>query len=245
MKFYPKTFLILSFLFLTSLGIYAQETDVVPYLKLIEDGKRDSVKQILPRLIQAHPNDPSIMFLKGVLTENAQQSVSIYNKIYESYPHSRYADAALYRVYSYYYAVGIYSAAKKYLAALKKNYPNSPYLTIIKNKIPQKDNNIITGNKPGRNPVSENKQIDLTDKLKGDYKFTIQAGAFTVPDNAQSLKKSFIQAGYFSKIEEKNVAGATFHVVYVGRFYNEEDAEKTLKQVNSKYNLDGRVVPLN
>ena len=38
------------------------------------------------------------------------------------------------------------------------------------------------------------------------------------------------------------VAGTNFHIVYVGKFVNEEDAQSFLEKINSKYNLNGRIV---
>ena len=243
MRFYLKIFFILIFFAIPFAETVAQEVNVVPYLKLIEDGKRDTVRQILSELKKQHSNDPSVMFLNAVLTENAQESLPIYEKIYQKFPQSKYADAALYRVYSYYYAIGIYSSAKKYLSKLKKDYPSSPYLSILDKNIPQKDDNITSN----QNTLSDTIVSDQKNEnaIKGNYKFTIQAGAFSSFDNAKLLSKSFEEAGYFSKIENKSVAGATFHVVYLGRFLSEEDAKKILQQINSKYNLDCRIVPLN
>jgi hypothetical protein len=245
MGFYLKIIFFAFFFIMPFEKTFAQEVNVVPYLKLIEDGKKDTVRQILSELKKQHPNDPSVMFLDAVLTENAQQSLPIYTQVYQNYPKSKYADAALYRVYSYYYAIGIYSSAKKFLAKLKKDYPNSPYLSIINQNIPQRDDSIVSDKKALSNVIVSNRQNEQTNAITGNYKFTIQAGAFSSLDNAKSLSKSFEDAGYFSKIENKSVAGATFHVVYLGRFLNEEDAKKILLQVNSKYNLDGRIVPLN
>ncbi len=99
------SFLLLFLLVATSL--YSQEKDIVPYLKLIEGGARDSVMQILPELKKTSPNDPSVLFLEAVLTENGQDAVPIYNRILNDFPKSKYADASIYRLYSYYYSLGI------------------------------------------------------------------------------------------------------------------------------------------
>ena len=53
------------------------------------------------------------MFLDGVLTEDGQQAVSIYQRIIDKYPNSKYADAATYRVFAYFYALGLYETAEK------------------------------------------------------------------------------------------------------------------------------------
>ena len=74
------------------------------------------------------------------------------------------------------------------------------------------------------------------------YKYTIQAGAFTVSDNAKLLKTELDSAGYFTRNEDKTVAGTSFHIIYVGKFVNQEDAKSFLKLINKKYSLKGRIV---
>ncbi len=77
-----------------------------------------------------------------------------------------------------------------------------------------------------------------------DYKFTIQAGAFSNKENAESLQLKFEKSGIFSEIKDKLVAGTTFHVVYVGKFVTENDAESFLKTINDKFELSGRVIQI-
>ncbi len=35
-----------------------------------------------------------------------------------------------------------------------------------------------------------------------------------------------------------------FHIVYVGKFVEEDDAEGFLQVINKKYNLSGRIIPI-
>lgn len=184
------------------------------------------------------------MFLEGILTENGQQAVAIYNVIIQKYPRSRYADAALYRVYSYYYAIGMYGTAKEKLNQLQKNYPQSPYIEIAKKNIPEKDNEISTPAE-GKDSVKTEEVADTSVEAPEEYSYTIQAGAFGVLANAETLSKSFKDYGYFTKIEDKPVGGTTFHIVYVGRFTTPDDAQKMLQLINSKFNLNGRVIKTN
>ena len=225
-------------------SVFAQELNIIPYLKQIEDGNRTQVENQLPELKKNYPNSANLLYLQGVLTVNGQHAVAIYNDVVKNYPKSKYADASLFRIYSYYYALGMYNAAKEFLNRLKHEYPNSPYITIVNKNIPKKDS-VITDRKalPADSALSaKNRNNQQPDE---EYQYTIQAGAFTVLTNAESLMKNFEKDGYYSKIEEKSVAGTAFHVVYVGKFSNEEDAASSLKQINAKYNLNGRIVKPN
>ena len=77
-----------------------------------------------------------------------------------------------------------------------------------------------------------------------EYKFTIQAGAFSNNTNAKALKKRFEDAGFYSEIKEKIVGGSSFHVVFVGKFLNTDEAGNFLDIINLRFSLDGRIVPI-
>lgn len=222
-------------------NINPQDVDIIPYLKLIESGNVIAVRNELIDLKQKYPESPSVMFLDGVLTENGQDAVVIYQQIVDKYPDSKYADAALYRIYSYYYALGLYESADKKLVQLKSEYPNSPYIKIAEqNKLPS---NPEIANEESETTVSNEVGSEINSD-KDDYKFTIQAGAFSKLENAQVLLDEFENSGIFSEIKQKSVAGTTFHVVYVGKFLNENDADDFLKTINKKFDLTGRVVEI-
>ncbi len=223
--------LFLLLFFLVTNSLYSQEKNIVPYLKLIEGGAKDSVLQVLPELKKSYPNDPSVLFLEGVLTENGQDAIPIYNRILNDFPQSKYADASVYRLYSYYYSLGLYNTAESFIKRLKKEYPSSPYIKLAEREI------------PSGNEVSSPQELSPPD-IK-DYKFTVQAGAFSNDSNAASLKKTFVDAGFYSFIKNKSVGGTEFRVVYVGRFEKRAEAEKFLQAVNSQFDLNGQIVPIN
>jgi tetratricopeptide (TPR) repeat protein len=220
------------------ININAQDVNIVPYLQQIENGKADEVRNELIGLKERYSDDPSVMFLEGVLTENGQKAVVIYQKVVDEYPDSKFADAALYRIYSYYYALGLYESATEKLNKLIADYPKSPYIRIAKqNQLPV--NPEIT--QEDKTDTTQHKNEDV----KGtDYKFTIQAGAFSNNENAKSLQLKFEKSGIFSEIKDKLVAGTTFHVVYVGKFVTENDAGSFLSTINDKFELSGRVIQI-
>jgi tetratricopeptide (TPR) repeat protein len=233
--------LIIFLLFLTSVNSFAQGIDISDYLKKIESGNKEEVKADFPKLKSNNPKDANVLFLEGVLTENGQESINIFSKVADKYPQSKYADASLFRVYSYYYALQQFDSATPYLERLKKDYPSSPYIKIAEKNIPLIDEN--NENRPAIDPLPPKKINKKTD-TNVNYKFTIQAGAFTSKDNAQVLKKQFEDGGFTSEITPKDVAGTTFHVVYVGKFATEKEAKDFLQNINTQFNLSGRVVKL-
>jgi len=223
-------------IFLIQGELYSQGVDIVPYLKAIENGDIGLAKDALVDLKEKNPDDPSVMFLDGVLRENGQEAIVIYQNIVDNYPKSKYADAALYRIFSYYYALGLYETAREKLKQLENSYPESPYINIANQSISALEK-----------PEEEKKETSVDEDQtapEGEYKFAIQAGAFTNLDNANKLKSEFENAGIFCKLGEKTVAGTTFNVVYAGKFLKYEDAENFLRVINSRFNLNGSIVPI-
>ncbi len=244
-KYYLFYYLVFLFLIcpITSF-MFAQEVNIIPYLKNIEEGKKEEVQTELPKLLKEYPNSSNVLFLKAVLTENGQEAVAIYDDIVKKYPKSKYADASLYRIYAYYYALGMYGAAKTFLNKLKKDYPLSPYIDIAERKIPEKDK-ILVNNKASQDSSLLPSSEKLLSNKSNQTFYSVQAGAFTILTNAQSLKETFEKDGYFSIIQNKTVGGTDFHIVYVGKYAEPGKAQKLLQYVNSKYSLSGRVVKIN
>jgi tetratricopeptide (TPR) repeat protein len=216
--------------------LYSQEVDIVPYLKAIENGNIGQAKEALVDLKENNAADPSVIFLDAVLKENGQEAVVIYQDIVDNHPESKYADAALYRIFSYYYALGLYETAQEKLKQLKSSYPASPYINVA-------DQNLAALEKSDAKET-ETVVEEIKPKVEENYKFTIQAGAFTNLDNANKLIGEFEAAGIFSRLGEKIVGGTTFHVVYAGKFEKYEDAESFLQVVNSRYKINGSIVSI-
>jgi tetratricopeptide (TPR) repeat protein len=233
-----KYFLIflLGLSFLYSSQIFAQEVDIVPYLKMTEQGKMEEVKGKLLDLKTDYPKSSNLIFLEGVLTENGQDAVALYQKLAEEYPQSAYADAAVYRIYSYYFALGLYNTADKNLDKLKKDYPESPYIKMA-------EANVVKNQIEEAPPQTDESSVENGDVEK-KFSFSVQAGAFTNADNANSLKVDIENAGMVSFIQDKNVAGTVFKVVYIGKFETRKEAEDFLPIANTRFRIAGRVVEI-
>ncbi|HQF41576.1 MAG TPA: DUF3808 domain-containing protein [Ignavibacteriaceae bacterium] len=225
-----------SFLLLMLSQSFAQEVDIIPYLKKVEQGNIEEVKSELLNLKVDYPKSSNLLFLEAVLTENGQDAVTLYQKIIDNYPKSRYADAALYRIYSYYFALGLYNTADKQLERLKKEYPESPYIKMADVNIVKKDDEETSSQ------TGNVKQQNIPEK---ELAYTIQAGAFTNSANASGLKKDVESAGMVSFIKEKNVAGTVFNVVYIGKFASRKEAEDFLPIANTRFKINGRVTEIN
>ena len=233
-----RIYIILFIVFL-SLHVYAQEVDIVPALQQIENGNIKSAETFLRDLKVKNANDPSVIFLDAVLTKDGEEALKKYSTVLEKYPNSKYADAVLYRIFSYYYSLGYYKKAETYLDRLKKDFPESPYIKTTVRKIPdieeQPSQPIVTTSKPVQPVKTEIKT----------YNYTIQAGAFLNVDNAKKLCDQLNKENYFTEITTKDIGGSILNVVNVGRFTTEEESKSVLNLLEKKFNLKGRTVPIN
>jgi tetratricopeptide (TPR) repeat protein len=231
---------ILLLVFLTN-QIFAQEIDITSALKQIENGNIQNASKILMELKSKDMNDPSVIFLDAMLTKDGDEALRKYSTVLEKYPDSKYADASLYRIFSYYYSLGYYKKAESYLNRLKKDFPESQYIKTADRKIPDiEEPSAQTVSEPQIQQPAQQKKIEAK-----EYNFTIQAGAFLNVDNAKKLSDQLKKENYFTEITTKEVGGSILNVVNVGKFTNEEETKPVLNFLENKFNLKGRVVPIN
>lgn len=204
------------------------QTNIVSYLKKIDAGEAASIKAEAAELLKKSPADVNLIFLDALLTEDAVIANQKFLSLSQTNPIFAYADAVLYRIYSYYYAIGSYRTAETYLNELKNKFPESPYIKAADRTIPESD--IETA------PVVK----EETKEEAGKY--TIQAGAFLSKKNAEALLEELTGSGFLAEIKEKQVGGSNFFIVYVGSFADEASAKSLLEQLQTNYKIAGRIV---
>ncbi|MBI1936501.1 MAG: SPOR domain-containing protein [Ignavibacteriales bacterium] len=207
---------------------FSQEIDITDALKQIESGNIRNAKKTFQDFSAKNPADPSVIFLGAVLTTNGGEALKKYSIVYELHPKSNYADASLYRIFSYYYAMGLYKKAETYLNKLKMEYPNSPYIKSADRNIPDET-------------IAENVSEPQT-KPSDKFNYTIQAGAFLNADNAKKLCEQLKADGYTCEITTKEIGGSILNVVNIGKFANEEETKSVLDYLSDKYKINGRTV---
>jgi hypothetical protein len=239
-----KNFLLL--LIFSSFSAFAQEVDITDALKKVEIGKLAEANSLLMQLKQTNPNDAAVIFLDAVLTADGNEAQKKYSSVFEKFPNSQYADASMYRVFSYYYSIGLYKKAGEYLALLKHNYPQSAYINTAERSIPNSDEENKTPTVESPTPKQTPIKIVKTEEPKASQaaNFTIQAGAFLSAENAKHLSDQLNKDGYTSEIVTKDIGGSQLKVVTAGKFVTEDDAKKVLSAIEVKYNLRGRIIPI-
>ena len=85
---------ILTFLF--SQFSFGQYVNIVSQLQEIEAGNIEDVRADLDELKEEKSGDPNVIFLEAVMTEDGEKSKNLYEVVYNDFPKSPFADAALF-----------------------------------------------------------------------------------------------------------------------------------------------------
>ncbi|MFQ5799790.1 MAG: SPOR domain-containing protein [Bacteroidota bacterium] len=221
-------FTLLLFVQILSSGRGQEQPDIERYLDMIQQGQADRVKAELPNLISRHQRHPGVIFLQGMLTTDGAEAAKIFQSVVDNFPDSEWADDALYKVYQFYYSLGLYRTAEEKLAGLKKKYPQSEYVT-GKKKTP-----VATA--PSPQPTVQPKAVSTGSS------YSVQVGAFRVMENASTVKNFFGREGYEVEIRNKVRNGQSLHAVWVGSFGTLEEARKFSQDLQVKYKIDSFVV---
>lgn len=232
----------LMFFVLLNVTVFSQtqqvgEPDILKRLELIEKGQADVVRAELPTLMTNFQTHPGVLYLQGVLTTDGNEASKIFQSILDNFPRSEWADDALFKLYQYYYSIGLYKTADQKMEQLKRDYPYSTYATDQK---VSEEPKVAPPQAPAETPTPVARPAKGT---KPTVIYTVQAGTFSVLQNAEELRGRFEKDGYASHIFTIVNSGKKFHKVWVGEFSKEDEARRFSAQINKKYQLNTIVVP--
>jgi hypothetical protein len=206
--------------------------DVQRRLEMIERGQTEAVRAELPTLMTTFQNHPGVLYLQAILTTDGTEASKVYQSIVDNFPKSEWADDALFKLYQYYYSVGLYKTGDQKLLQLRQEYPFSTYAVTAQQDEPAKS-------KPEEPPA----QIASPNPIqKYPTSFTVQVGAFSTLQNAEELRARFERENYSSNIFTIVNNGRKLHKVWVGEFQTYEDAKRFTGEIRNKFNLASIVV---
>jgi len=229
--------------------------DIEQYLARVEKGETDAVRSELSSLLSRYPNNPDVLYLQGVLTTDGTEAVRIYQSIVDNFPKSERADDALYKVYQFYYAVGLYRTAEIKLNQLKADYPQSKYVASVVRPdlsgLPEeKEGPAIQQPMQGdvAHPHPEPRQVERPGlpeskppvEERGQY--TLQVGAFSQQVNAEKQKLFFEDLGYSVEVINKVRDARSLFVVLVGDYDTPEAAKAKGEEFRKKYSINSMMV---
>ncbi len=244
--------------FLGAAVVFAQmpESEVRKRLDFIYSGQAERVRIELPSLEKQYPNDAGAGYLSAILTTDGAAAVKKFQAIVDQFPQSVWADAALYKVYQYYYSVGLYKTADQKFEQLRQQYPNSLYVVgAVKDQkpaaVPQAPAVEIkppdtAAQKQAEQPASiepvQKTTPDSTAAVAAARTFAVQAGAYSSKRKAQKQVDFFSTINRNAIITAKLTGGKTLYVVSVEEFSSEQDARDFITELKLKYNIESIIV---
>ena len=116
------------YFFCTLLSCLVSQDHLDALIQDVLHGSRDSAAIYLPAIDQKYPNNPTVMFLKGLLETDGDEAMKIFSNLYNTHPTSDYGDDAVMKVAEYYYAAGLYVQATNWLKKMPIYYSRSEHI---------------------------------------------------------------------------------------------------------------------
>jgi len=231
-----KSLMMLCLLIFGACELLAQADGVSPdiqrRLEMIERGQTEAVRAELPALMTNFQNHPGVLYLQAILTTDGTEASKVYQSIVDNFPKSEWADDALFKLYQYYYSIGLYKTGDQKLQQLRQEYPFSTYAAGTQSKEQAET-------KPEDAPA----QITSPNPIqKYPTSFTVQVGAFSTLQNAEELRARFERENYSSNIFTIVNNGRKLHKVWVGEFQTYEEAKRFTGEIRNKFSLESIVV---
>jgi cell division septation protein DedD len=241
---------------------WGQEAEVQRYLTMVSNGQTEEVRRDIPSLLTRYPNDPGVLYLQAQVTKEGAEAARIYQSVVDNFPRSKWADASLFRVYQFYYALGLYRTAEIKLTQLKKEYPGSKYLATVSGaepaNLPEEEEGAqppavrtqeppapAQADKPSVQPAPTARPpaAELPRNGVAPTAFTLQVGAFSTQANAEKQKQFFENLGYPVEVISKMRDTRMLFVVLVGTYASYDEAKGKGGEIKKKHSIDSMVVP--
>ena len=230
--------------------VSAQDAEVEKYIGMVNSGRVEEVRGEIPALLARYPNDPGVLYVQALVTKDGAEAARIYQSVVDNFPKSKYADASLYRLYQFYYALGLYRTADLKLAQLRQEYPGSQYLTksgVVDPASLKEEPETAPQQDPPTVPVREEASAAVPAAAPASAMpvstFTLQAGAYSTLANAEKQKALFEKLGYDVEMITKVKDTKTLYVVRVGSYPSVDAARAKAAEIKKSQKIDCMVVP--
>ncbi|RPH37252.1 hypothetical protein EHM92_03145, partial [bacterium] len=187
------------------------------------------------------PNNPGVLYLQGLVTSDGGEAVRIYQSIVDNFPKSEWADDALYKVYQFYYALGLYRTAELKMDQLRKEYPASKHLRSAAEPETKDlaEEHVQPPARPAQDTVAHPVQESAAPPA---LRFALQVGAFTTQVNAEKQKQFFEGLGYPVEVLNKVKDNRALFLVWVGTYPTYDEAKAGGAEIKKKHNVASIVI---
>jgi cell division septation protein DedD len=215
--------------------------DIQQLVDLVNRGQGDVVKAELPSLLSRYPNNPGVLYVQALLTTEGAEAVRMYQSIVDNFPKSEWADDALYKVYQFYYSLGLFRTAELKMAQLKREYPTSkliaggasPETARLPEEAPRQQQPRPDPAMPPAAPATTTGEA---------ASFSLQVGAYTALTNADRQKKYFEERGYAVEVISRVREGRSLYTVLVGTYRTYDEAKSRAAEIKQRFNIDSFVL---
>jgi cell division septation protein DedD len=197
------------------------------------------------RLAEAHNHllNPSgdlveIDFLRAAMTTDADSAVQIYRQIALQNPESEIGRRALDRICQYYYAQGIYNRAEEMGKSLGNWEPSQRRLRTPESTPPPPfalSQEVLPRPEMPDPPQAEPEEIHLG-------KYALQVGAFSQPENAETLRARLEEGGYTAVILDPSETATNLYMVRVVGYDDITDAFEAAEKLEAEFGIKPIVV---
>jgi len=236
---------------------------------MISYARAEDFKTKVQTYVEGHPGTPEALFLRALAAEDARKSIRLYNQLIVDFPKTPLAGRALYRIAQYYFSRGLYVAARKEFLKVIEGYPRSRYESeamYFAAACLCAAGQVATCHSELQNFLERNPQSDLKNlaeddlkelkgtpevgRLKSDKKrkkarYSLQVGAFSVPENAENLKAYFDRLGFIVEVVQKHDQPNTMYLVWLGKYDRRDAAESAGDALKRDYDKPYRIVERN
>ena len=208
-------------------------------------GSRDSAAIYLPMIETQYPNNPNMLFLKGLMETNGEEAMQIFVKLYNNHPTSEYGDDAVMKIAEYYYASGLYVQSAGWLKKMPLYYSRSEHieraLKLFLNSL------IVSGHRDTAIFYSKvfKKQfpsLDVDGKINdllNDYENSKQSSINTIQSSLGKNQKVFNSSTMQKEVDKSSKK----YSLQSGAFRDQENAEKEKSSIMSA-GFNARIVEL-
>ena len=177
------------------------------------------LKEKIQSYEKKHRDNIEIQFFKTLFNKNGDEAVDKYKELLDR-ADGRLKDYLLEKIAEYYYSKGFYITASKYRDS-KTNYPEKEQNTGLERKNDPEINHLVKTDTP---------------------KFRIQVGAFSLRENANTIKEKLQSHAINAVIVERTVNKKNLFCVWINGKNNFEDTKEYAEMIKKKLNLDYRIL---
>ena len=110
-------------IFLQSAGLYAVSINQLE--QYFENEQYEDLRREVRRVSNEIKHDPAVLYFLAFTSNAPDSALSLYQRVAENFPSSKYADQALYRLGQYNFFTGNYTQARHSFARLLRGYSKS------------------------------------------------------------------------------------------------------------------------